>query len=391
VATKTACPFCFTSVDSSNLWFQCSGRGNKDCPVATDDARKKLTGNATPSYPTFEGPKGRGVTSATCPKCGGEAMRRACPACHTALPIDFVGTVNPMIGLVGSKGSGKTVLMTVLVKQLREQIAARFNADIRIATDNPDGQQGIAAYRRQREVPLFGTERDLPAKTDRFSQRQYATPIVLRWRAKKPTMLALIDSAGEDLGDETSVHTLNYLMACEYLIITLDPFSLPSARARISLPREAQQVDDEVPIDVVANITAYLRTYHKVATKKKVKIPIAIVFTKIDAFYPTMDPGNPIMASESQMPAYDETDGLEVHEQMRALLTEWDASALDRHLEQNYENYRYFAVSALGAEPEYASAKVAAGGVRPHRVQDPVLWLMAKAGTVKSVKTVKTS
>ena len=35
-----------------------------------------------------------------------------------------------MIGLVGAKGSGKTVLMTVLVKQLREVIGKRFDADI---------------------------------------------------------------------------------------------------------------------------------------------------------------------------------------------------------------------------------------------------------------------
>jgi ABC-type dipeptide/oligopeptide/nickel transport system ATPase component len=387
VATRTACPFCFTIIDSSSLWFQCSGRGNKECTIATDDERKRLTGNAAPSYPSFAPPRGRGVTSATCPVCGGTAMRRACSACHTALPIDFVGTVNPMIGLVGSKGSGKTVLMTVLVKQLRQQIAARFNADIRIATDNPDGQQGIAAYRRQREVPLYGEDRDLPAKTNRFSQRQYATPIVLRWRARKPTMLALIDSAGEDLSDETSTHTLQYLKACEYLIITLDPFALPSARARINLPKDAQQVDDEVPIDVVANITSFLRTYHGVAANKKIKLSVAIVFTKIDAFYPVLDPGNPIMAAAPALPAYDEIDGQQVHEQMRALLFDWDASSLDRLLEQNYQNYRYFAVSALGGEAEYAEAKVAAGGVRPHRVQDPVLWLMSMAGTVKSVKT----
>ena len=57
---------------------------------------------------------------------------------------------------------------------------------------------------------------------------------------------------------------------------------------------------------------------------------IAIVFTKIDAFYQTLDPGNPIMASAPALPAYDETDGQQVHEQMRALLTEWDASSLDR-------------------------------------------------------------
>jgi hypothetical protein len=111
------------------------------------------------------------------------------------------------------------------------------------------------------------------------------------------------------------------------------------------------------------------------------------VFTKIDAFYPTLDPGNPIMGSAPGLPSYDETDGQQVHEQMRALVMEWDAGALDRLLEQNYEHYRYFAVSALGAEPDYTHSKVAAGGVRPHRVQDPVLWLMSKAGTVRSVKS----
>ena len=31
-----------------------------------------------------------------------------------------------MIGLVGAKGSGKTVLMTVLVKQLRDTIGKRY-------------------------------------------------------------------------------------------------------------------------------------------------------------------------------------------------------------------------------------------------------------------------
>ena len=50
----------------------------------------------------------------------------------------------------------------------------------------------------------------------------------------------------------------------------------------------------------------------------------------------------------------------------------------------NYKDFRYFGVSALGAEPDYENATVAAGGVRPHRVEDPVLWLLSKAGTVRS-------
>ena len=41
-----------------------------------------------------------------------------------------------------------------------------------------------------------------------------------------------------------------------------------------------------------------------------------------------------------------------------------------------------FGVSALGAEPDYSSYTVAPGGVQPHRVEDPVLWLLSKSGTV---------
>ena len=129
-----------------------------------DEARKRLTGSELETFPTFLPPSGRGV-STNCPTCGGPARRRACPECHTALPIDFVDSKSPMIGLVGAKGSGKTVLMTVLVKQLREVVGLRFGADIRIATDNPDGHQGLSDYQASREVPAV--QRRHPADRNR--------------------------------------------------------------------------------------------------------------------------------------------------------------------------------------------------------------------------------
>jgi hypothetical protein len=392
MASMTACPFCFYMIDSSNLAFQCSGRGNKECEKVVDEARVKLTGNHAKTYRTFLPPKGHRGPSAPCTECGGEAKRRACPQCHTVLPLDFVGSTSPMIGLVGSKGSGKTVLMIVLVKQLREIIARRYDADIRIATDNPDGQQGLSGYKENRETPLFGKRR-LPQGTSQLKARQYATPIVLRWRqeaagkfgtSRKSALLSFVDSAGEDLNDTETAESLRYLTVCDSLIVALDTFALPGARARLRLPEEATQVKDDIPMDVVARITQILRTENKVKDSKKIKIPVAIVFTKIDAFYPTLDQNNPIMATAPAVPLYDNTDGEAVHEHMRALLGEWGADDIDRHMRHNYADFRYFAVSALGAEPNYAIGEAAPGGVQPHRVEDPVLWLLSKAGTVKS-------
>ena len=199
-------------------------------------------------------------------------------------------------------------------------------------------------------------------------------------------MLSFVDSAGEDLNDTDTAFTLQYLSVCDSLIIALDPFALP-ARARLKLPPEATQVGDDVPLEVVNRITEILRTEHKVKDNRKIKIPVAIVFTKIDAFYPTLGQHNPIMSKAPEKDAYDDTDGEAVHEHMRVLLDEWGADDIDRHMRKNYDGFRYFAVSALGAEPDYASGQVAVGGVQPHRVEDPVLWLMSKAGTVKSVKS----
>ena len=178
----TVCPFCFRKINSSHLAFQCAGRGNIECKKELDGKRKRLTGSELETFPTFLPPEGRGA-STNCPTCGGPAKRRACPACHTALPIDFVDSRSPMIGLVGAKGSGKTVLMTVLVKQLREVVGRRFSADIRIATDNPDGLQGLSDYQANREVPLY-SKRTLPVGTGQQGSgtRERTTPVVLRWR-----------------------------------------------------------------------------------------------------------------------------------------------------------------------------------------------------------------
>jgi Double-GTPase 2 len=385
VATMTPCPFCFNGIDSSNLGYLCANQGNVKCPKEVDPERQKITGSGAALGRYIEPSEGRkGI--ATCSQCQGETRRRACPVCHTPLSIDFAGTRSPMLGMVGSKGSGKTVLMTVMIQQLRKVIALRFNADISIATDNPDGMQSISEYMKGREANLYKGGL-LPEGTPTYEAGR-RVPIVLRWRAdRKSTLVAFLDSAGEDFNTQESTSGLKYLCACDYLIVALDPFSLPGARDQINLPKEAVQNADNVAIYALHQITEQLRTHYKLKATKKIAVPVAIVFTKIDAFFPVLEEGNPILASAPAGASYDETDGLAVHERMKALLREWDAWEIESHMSKDYETYRYFGVSALGEQPDYANSHVAAGGVRPHRVADPILWLMSKARMVKAVKS----
>jgi ABC-type dipeptide/oligopeptide/nickel transport system ATPase component len=393
VAAKSACPFCFRQISLARLWFQCLGRGNTECVKEADDARQKLTKSTLETYRSF--PPLDGVTAnASCPTCGGRTNLRACPECHTALPANFAESRSPMLGLVGAKGSGKTVLMTVLVKRLRDTIGKRYDADIMLATDNPDGMAGANEYQAQREAPLY-KQGVLPPPTTALGTgaRQHSAPVLLRWRQEttgllgrasiRSTMLSFVDTAGEDLNSVSSAFTLQYLSVCDGLIVLLDPFALPGARAMLNLPAAAINVDEDMPLQVVSNITEILRTEHNLRSNKKIPIPVAVVFTKMDAFFPTLDRGNPLMTTAPEVPAYSEADGQAVHEHMLALLHEWNAQDIDVHARLNYKDFRYFGVSALGAEPDYETSTVAAGGVRPHRVEDPVLWLLAKDGTVR--------
>jgi GTPase SAR1 family protein len=380
VASTAVCPFCFHRIDVSRLWYQCLGRGSAECKKEVDKAREQLTKSTLETYCSFPPPEGISGP-ASCPTCGGRTNLRACPQCHTPLPSDFAESKSPMIGLVGAKNSGKTVLMTVLVKRLRDTVGKRFQADIRLATDNPDGHQGVSDYQANRETPLFkaGT---LPPMTSALGTgaRQHSSPVLLRWRQEssglmgrtsiKSTMLSFVDAAGEDLNAVATTFTLQYLSVCDGLVVVLDPFALPGARAMLSLPDAAIQVEEDVPLDVVANITEMLRVEHNLKKNKKIAIPVAVVFTKIDAFFPTLDRGNPLMRSAPMQPAYDNSDGQAVHENMLALMYQWNAQDIDTHIRLNYSDYRYFGVSALGAEPDYERFTVAAGGVGPHRGEE---------------------
>lgn len=386
----TACPFCFTRINSSRLAHQCTGQGPVLCRREKDEARERMTGNLQETYPTFT--VGAGRNAALCPVCGGPARQHACPVCHTALPADFADSKALTIGIVGASGSGKTVLVTTLVKHLRDVTGLRFGADVRFATDNPGGARGLGDYQANREAALYH-HRKLPASTSLPETGAVAWPaaIVLRWRqesarrfSRRPmrtTILQFVDISGGGSRAEFAMLG-NVVFACDALIVTLDPFSFPGARPWLPRPHVTTQASEHALHAVLSNLTELLRAGGHDKYRHRITTPVAVVLTKMDACYPALESWNPITAASTGIPAYDRAAGLDIHEYVRALLDGWDGRGIDLHMQVNYSDFRYFAVSSLGAEPDYENEEVAPGGVRPHRIEDPVLWLLSKTGTI---------
>jgi hypothetical protein len=378
-----ACPFCFRRMDPAHLALQCAGRGDTECAKAPDEARERLTGSTRETYPTFTPPEGRDGQAVGCPQCAGLTSRRACPQCHTALPIDFSDFKGPMIGMLGARNSGKTVLSIVLVKQLRDTTGKRFDADVEVATDDPDWRRGPSDYRAYREGPLLRDGRLPPSAVAPGAGGPWpAPPVLLSWRREVTGMArrASVRSALFSLTD--TVNAGQYLSACDGLIIVVDPLPLPGARAMLGLPPAGAKPDEDAAQRAIGGITEMLRVEHNVKDSKKVPIPVAVAFSKIDALYPALGRDNPLHRAAPALPAYAEADGRAVHQQMLALLERWRAQDIDTHMRLNYADFRYFGVSALGTAPGHGTSTVAPAKMRPHRVEDPALWLLARTGIV---------
>lgn len=382
---EAACPYCYHKVRLNSLMFRCSGRqapGREKCTAQVDQRQVEYLQNGTPvlpSFPTRSKVYQTGQRS-ECPDCGGATGTRVCSVCHSVLPSTFGEEKSPMFGMVGVKGSGKTVYLTVLIHELTTSIRRRFGASVHTIGESPM----IARVKQFRETINSGGA--LPESTAAAAaEKKY--PIVLEWRQEREgflnrtkvssTILSFYDTAGEDLQSQNSTSSLAYLAAADGLIVVLDPFQFPENKQRgFGLGIGADALDTPA-IDVISRITELLREADSVKASKKVKRPLALVVSKIDAFFDDVPSDHAIRRPPPTLPAFDESESADLHHHVEALVDEWGGEDVLSLLRTNYENYRFFAASALGAQPDYRAARADSQGLRPHRVAEPLLWLMA--------------
>ncbi|MEV4350357.1 zinc ribbon domain-containing protein [Actinoplanes sp. NPDC049596] len=387
--SRLACPYCYNRIDGNRLWYQCTGRGTPGragCAKKTDDDRARWAGFREAVRPSFP-PASRlsfGPGKADCPDCGATSRIRVCPKCHTPLSSSFGDSTSPLIAMVGAKGTGKSVYLTVLAHELTNSMRRRFGAAVRMtgAVKEPIREYVGSVYSDRSlmsQTPQAVGGRKEPTVFEWRQQEQGG--LAARLKGYRTTYLSFYDTAGEDLNSNEQTQDLVYLNAADALILLLDPFMIPAARDQIRLPPQAIR-SEQPTMEVLGRVTDQLRREHDIRSSRRIKIPVAVAFAKIDAFFDVLGPEHPLLRAPSAAGPYDDSAGEDTHEQVKALLHQWEADDVDDYLEANYANFRYFPVSALGAPPDYASGEVDRNGVRPFRVTEPLLWLLSQFNVV---------
>ena len=187
-----------------------------------------------------------------------------------------------------------------------------------------------------------------------------------------------------------TMSTLNkYICKSAGIIFLVDPTQVEEVRDRMDEDKmkSASTISwDEIvtrtpdaTVDRVAKLIRQSRGWG-MNSKKAVDIPIAMTFSKLDSIMDLLPPGCAVAEPGSSIRdgAYNRGEMKVINDEISALLQDWGERRITTILESNFKNYAYFGVSALGQGPE----KGGSGGARkiqkprPHRVEDPFLWIM---------------
>jgi len=374
------------------------------------------------------------ATGRTMDPDGYELFERACPMCHLQVPADLLDKRPIIMSMAGAPSSGKSYFITVMLHNLRRQLAAGFHLAFNYA-DSHDVQnfikfEDMLFHKRRGEevrlprtleqgddfnvrVTIDGAPTELP-KAFLFSMQ--ATPSNVESEAVQERLhqnFALYDNAGELFNlrgpNDPTLRMTGHLRYCDIVFFVFDPLQDQDFRHKLRDVSDDPQLEffetqgrnrpqDEI-LQAVANQMKRLRG---VAGPKKLDVPLIVVVQKYDAWKDLLP--SHVKFDDSSVAMYEDagTSGVDFAElnrislHMREFLNGVSPTFIAT-AEAAFATVRYLPVSASGCSPtldESTAAQVfRAGEIKPWRVTDPMLWLLQRFGLVRKArsKPVKTN
>jgi hypothetical protein len=384
-AHSVLCPYCFEPWSTRIATFRCTSSDDARCPRELDEPQARLRGGTASPAPRVIERQGR-LGRAFAAKRGspvrcdcGAATRPVCPNCHSDLPQRFTEARSRSMGLIGTKAAGKSNFIAVALHELEHRVGPRFNGSLMLLDD--------ASRQRvdQELMPrLYGEGVVLRATSSARSDVRVREPLVARLTLgpvdrSSQSNLVFFDSAGEDLGSlDLLEREARYITQSHGLILLVDPLQIPAVRDELE---GSVELPDEVfdAYQMLGRVSALLRETRAIPAGKPIDVPLALTVSKFDAVRPLLSEAHPVFSLPAHDGRFDPQVARSISAAVRSDLAGWLGERLDAYVRQEFAHSSYFGVSALGASPVDSRLP---NGVAPHRVEDPVLWLLDSWGAL---------
>ncbi len=383
--TREICPYCFEKFRLKETPFRCASPPNRCAPVS-DTVLQEQWRDRRPVGRVIAS-DGHFATLRFCPECNQRSYKRLCPNCHQELPHTFGECRNYIFAVIGAKEAGKSHYLPSLIEQLKNHVGPRMDMLLQPANDFT-----INRYRTEFYDPLFnkrhilGTTQSALLNTDiqlpmTFSLSFSGRNLLGVDKIKRAITLAFFDTAGEDLKSEDTIAAANkYIYRSDGIILLLDPLQLSRVRDQLPSQTALPQQDTETS-DIVARVARLIQRGRGLGPESKIKIPVAIALSKLDAVAPLLDDQMQINAVTRPGLGFDQSDFEAVNAEVQSLIAKWDSEHLLQQVKTQFTSYGFFALSALGAPP---NDKGKIKQIVPQRVENPFLWLLRRHRLIKT-------
>lgn len=378
-AIDVLCPYCFEPWSTRTAAFRCTSADESRCPREADEVLGRLRGEPSPQAPrvfTVEGKFGRAFAAKRGKpvRCSCDSPARpVCPNCHSDLPQRFAEVPSRSLALIGTKASGKSNFIAVVLHELEHRVGPRFDGSLMLLDD-------ASRTRVDRELMprLYGQGMVLDASASARTDARIREPLVARLSlgpvdSASQTNLVFFDSAGEDLESlDVLEREARYITQSDGLILLVDPLQIPAVRDELG---DSVELPPE-PVDayrMLGRVAALLREARGIPAGQPIDVPLALVVSKFDAVRPLLPEGHPVFSLPTHGGRFDPQVARSVSAAVRADLAAWTGERLDAFVKAEFADFSYFGLSALGDSPVDSRLP---NGVAPHRVEDPVLWML---------------
>ncbi len=369
--SKYTCPRCFEKQDIKDVKYICTNKSKaSSCQNAIE--RKALE-------------SAHKIKKPLCDKCGKPLISKICPKCGFELPFGIESTQNYPISIIGAKECGKSNYVAVLIDQLKNNIGRSFDCSVMACGDST-----LNRYQKEFYDPIY-KHKTCAGATDAGDVEPLIYSLLFRrkhmFSSRKfndAVSLTFFDTAGENLTSIASMQTHNaYLYSSSGIILLLDPLQLPYVRDRLDSKIRLPEENTDVNTILARTVEVIRRGLGLTDISKKIDIPIAISFTKIDAVDSLLDPMSCLKNDSTHVKNgfFDERDFNDSNEEMQSLVEKWLGVELYQNVSMQFNDFAFFGLSALGSNPDIDN-KIPR--FRPFRVADPFLWLLAKKGIITS-------
>ena len=378
--TKVLCPHCMRELSFSDIRFFCvvDDERRHEVPLSLMD---KFNKRLPICRRNFCQNKGMTVREAECRYCG------------EPLPPQIMFHDKYLsFCSVGVAGAGKSSYLTTLIHELKYSGLPWVLQSMDVETTERTQANEQNVY-EERHCPK-GTPAGVAPKPQQWTILDNSVQ-----SEKIPTYaLTIYDGAGEDC--EHIGYTANdakisrYLSGARTLLILFDPLLLSSVRGEIipdvlnaSMATERQSSAPANMVGMVNSLANYIRQSCNITPGKRIDRHAAVVLTKLDALREMSNgfgSSSTIMkeSPHAKMKGFVNSDSEMVDLEIRDWLKRQGETAFIDAIDANFKNVRVFGVSSFGNPPD-KNKRLAK--VRPHRVLDPLMWMLAGEGIIPTL------